>query len=64
MKRVRQENADFPRQSFGKLRKTAASWIRRVGGGEMASIFIAHGKATGDSLLDLYADREFSKLFE
>jgi hypothetical protein len=64
MKRVRQENADFPRLSFGKLRKTAASWMRRVGGGEMASIFIAHGKATGDSLLDLYADRQFSKLFE
>ena len=57
-------NADFPRLSFGKLRKTSASWMRRVGGGEMASIFIAHGKATGDSLLDLYADRQFSKLFK
>jgi len=64
MKRVRQENADFPRLSFGKLRKTSASWMRRVGGGEMASIFIAHGKATGDTLLDLYADRQFRKLFE
>ena len=66
MKRVRQEkdNSDFPRLSFGKLRKTAASWMRRVGGGEMASIFIAHGKATGDSLLDLYADRQFRKLFK
>jgi hypothetical protein len=38
--------------------------MRRVGGGEMASIFIAHGKATGDSLLDLYADRQFRKLFK
>jgi integrase len=66
MKRVRQEkdNSDFPRLSFGKLRKTAASWMRRVGGGEMSSIFIAHGKATGDSLLDLYADRQFRKLFK
>jgi hypothetical protein len=64
MKRVRQENADFPRLSFGKLRKTSASWMRRVGGGEMASIFIAHGKATGDTLLDLYADRQFRKLFK
>ena len=66
MKRVRQEkdHSDFPQLSFGKLRKTAASWMRRVGGGEMASIFIAHGKATGDSLLDLYADRQFRKLFK
>ena len=66
IKRVRQEkdNTDFPNLSFGKLRKTAASWMRRVGGGEMSSIFIAHGKATDDSLLDLYADRQFRKLFK
>jgi hypothetical protein len=66
MKRIRQEkdHADFPRLSFGKLRKTAASWMRRVGGGEIASIFITHGKATGDSLLDLYADRQFRRLFK
>ena len=64
MKRVRRDHPDFPRLSFGKLRKTSASWMRRVGGGEMASIFIAHGKATGDSLLDLYADRQFRKLFK
>jgi hypothetical protein len=64
MKRVREEHRDFPRLSFGKLRKTAASWVRRVGGGEMASIFVAHGKATDDRLLDLYADRQFRKLFK
>ncbi len=64
MRRVRQDHPAFPRLSFGKLRKTAASWMRRVGGGEMASIFIAQGKATGDSLLDLYADRQFRKLFK
>lgn len=62
--RVREKHPDFPKLSFGKLRKTSASWMRRVGGGEMASIFIAHGKATGDSLLDLYADRQFRKLFK
>jgi hypothetical protein len=64
MKRVRQDHEDFPRLSFGKLRKTAASWMRRVGGGEMASIFIAHGRATDDTLLDLYANRQFRKLFK
>jgi hypothetical protein len=30
----------------------------------MASIFIAHGKATGDGLLDLYANRQFRKQFK
>ena len=62
--RVRKDHPDFPDLSFGKLRKTSASWMRRKGGGEIASIFIAHGKATGDGLLDLYADRQFRKLFE
>ena len=62
--RVLKDHPDFPDLSFGKLRKTAASWMRRKGGGEIASIFIAHGKATGDDLLDLYADRQFRKLFE
>lgn len=64
MRRVREKHPDFPRLSFGKLRKTSASWMRRVGGGEIASIFITHGKATGDTLLDLYADRQFRKLFK
>jgi hypothetical protein len=65
LKRVRQEHNDFPRLSFGKLRKTSASWIRRVrgGGGEMGSIFLAHGKATADPLLDVYANRQFRRLF-
>jgi hypothetical protein len=65
LKRVRQENKDFPLLSFGKLRKTSASWIRRVrgGGGEMGSIFLTHGKATDDPLLDVYANRQFRRLF-
>ena len=54
---------DFPKLSFGKLRKTSASWVRKLGGGELASIHIAHGKATGDGLLDVYANRHFKKLF-
>jgi hypothetical protein len=64
LKRVRQEHDDFPRLSFGKLRKTAASWMRRVGGGEMGSIFLTHGKATDDPLLDVYANRHFRTLFK
>jgi hypothetical protein len=64
--RVRSNNAykDFPRLSFGKLRKTSASWVRRLGGGELGSIHISHGSATGDALLDLYADRQFRTLFK
>ena len=58
------EHKDFPRLSFGKLRKTSASWVRKLGGGELASIHICHGKATTDSLLDVYADRQFKRLFK
>ena len=58
-----EEHKNFPRLSFGKLRKTSASWVRKIGGGELASIHISHGKATTDSLLDVYADRQFKRLF-
>jgi hypothetical protein len=64
IKRVKAENRDFPKLSFGKLRKTASSWIRRIGDGEISSIFLTHGKATDDPLLDVYADRHFRKLFK
>jgi len=64
IKRVKVENRDFPKLSFGKLRKTASSWIRRIGDGEISSIFLTHGKATDDPLLDVYADRHFRKLFK
>src|ERR1035438_2972990 len=57
------EHKDFPKLSFGKLRKTSASWVRKIGGGELASIHISHGKATGDNLLDVYANRDFKRLF-
>jgi integrase len=61
--RAIEEHKDFPKLSFGKLRKTSASWVRKIGGGELASIHIAHGKATGDTLLDVYANRQFKRLF-
>ena len=64
LERVHQEHGDFPRLSFGKLRKTASTWIRKVGGGEMSSIFLTHGEATDDPLLDCYANRQFRKLFK
>ena len=66
IERVRsiEEHKDFPRLSFGKLRKTSASWVRRLGGGELGSIHISHGSATGDVLLDVYADRQFRTLFK
>ena len=57
------EHKDFPKLSFGKLRKTSSSWVRKIGGGELASIHISHGNATGDKLLDVYANRDFKRLF-
>ena len=64
MKRVRQDYPDFRKLSFGKLRKTASSLIRRFGDGETAGVFLCHGHPVkSDRLLDIYADRDFARVF-
>jgi hypothetical protein len=62
LKRVRKDYRDFPPLGFKYLRKTAATFMRRLAGGEVASMFLAHGKATGDDLLEIYAQRPFAKV--
>lgn len=63
--RVREDHPDFRRLSFGKLRKTAGNLIREVAGGEVAGIFLAHGKAVKtDDLADVYTNRPFAKVWE
>jgi integrase len=62
LKRVRKDYRDFPPLGFKYLRKTAATLMRRLAGGEVASIFLAHGKATGDDLLEVYAQRPFRRV--
>jgi integrase len=62
--RIRRKTPGFRKLSFNKLRKTASNWIRREAGGEIASIFLAHGKAVAsDDLLDVYTNRPFAKVF-
>ena len=65
--RIRKDQPDFPEFSFGKLRKTAANWIRqdrKHGGNEMSTLFLIHGNSSqDDENLDAYTDRDFRRLF-
>ena len=62
--RVQEDRPDFRRLSFNKLRKTAANMIREVAGGEMAGIFLAHGRAVKDDQLEVYTNRPFRQMWE
>jgi hypothetical protein len=64
LNRVRKDHADLPRLGFKYLRKTAATLVRRLAGGEAASMFLSHGRATADDLLDIYAAKPFGKVFK
>jgi hypothetical protein len=63
-RRVRKDRPDFPARSFGKVKKTADSWIREQFGGEVASLFVAHGEVVPDKLLDAYSNKPFLRLHE
>ena len=64
MKRIRKDHPDFPRYSFTTLRDTAADRIRHIAGGEVAAVFLMHGKPVKkDDLLDLYTNRPFGEVF-
>lgn len=63
--RVRRDHTDFRALSYNKLRKTAGNLVREVASGEVAAVFLCHGKPVQtDSLLDLYTNRPFAKVFE
>lgn len=62
--RIQAKHSDFPKLSFGKLRKTAGDLIRRFADGEVAGVFLAHGQAVkSDDLSDIYTNRPFGKVF-
>lgn len=63
IKRVRKDDAGFRALSFNKLRKTSSSWVRKHFGGEVTAIFLAHGRATEDALLEEYATRYFGPVW-
>jgi hypothetical protein len=65
VRRVRRDHRDFPRLSFGKLRKTGANFVKRFSDGEVAATFLCHGRAVKvDDLADVYTDRPIGKVFE
>lgn len=64
LRRIAKDKPDFRALSFNKLRKTAATLIRKVGGANVAKEFIAHGTPADDTLLDLYTDRYFLEVFK
>jgi hypothetical protein len=45
VRRVRRDHRDFPKLSFGKLRKTGANFVKRFSDGEVAATFLCHGQA-------------------
>ena len=62
---MRKDHPNFPNYSFSSLRDTASNRIRHIAGGEVAAVFLCHGKPVKeDNLLDLYTNRPFGKLFE
>lgn len=65
IERVRKDHPQFPNYSFKSLRKTAGNFMREAAGGEVAAVFLMHGKPVKtDDLLDLYTNRPFGKVFE
>jgi hypothetical protein len=64
LRRVRKDHPEFPALGFKYLRKTSATLVRRIAGGEAASMFLSHGRATSDDLLDLYAAKPFGRAFK
>jgi tRNA(Ser,Leu) C12 N-acetylase TAN1 len=65
IKRVRNDHPNFPNHAFKSLRITAGNLMREVAGGEVAAVFLMHGKPVkSDNLLDLYTNRPFGKVFE
>jgi hypothetical protein len=64
-KRVQKTKPDFRQLSFNKLRKTAGNLVRAEAHGEVAGIFLCHGRPVrSDELLDLYTNRPFGRVFE
>jgi hypothetical protein len=63
--RVVKNNEGFNRLSIKFLRKTGSTFIRAIAGGEVSSIYLAHGSPyKDDRTLDVYANCPYGKLFE
>lgn len=63
IKRVRKDHPNFPLYSFGKLRKTAAIRVIELADAETASMILAHGIQSEDTLLSAYVNIPWEKLY-
>jgi len=65
LRRIRDDDNNINKLSFGKLRKTGGDLIRRFSDGEVAGVFLMHGQAVKtDDLADVYTNRPFGKVFK
>jgi hypothetical protein len=61
--RVQKDHPDFRRLSFKRLRKTGGQLVRQRSDGEIAGVFICHGRPVlSDDLSDAYTNRPFGKV--
>lgn len=64
IRRIRKDKGDtFPKYSFGKIRKTAATEILRLADPHIASMLLAHHTVSEDELLRRYANLPWKDLF-
>ncbi len=64
IERAAAERLEMAQHSYRALRNTAANFIRRSYGGEVANLFISHGSPfEQDRLLECYTNRPFGRLF-
>lgn len=65
IKRIRKDKGEeFPKYSFGKLRKTAATEILRLADPHIASMLLAHKTVSDDELLRRYANLPWDNLYD
>jgi hypothetical protein len=65
--RIERETGESPAWwlSFKHLKKTAAQFVREVSDGEIAGVFLSHGKpVASDDLADVYSNRPFDRVAE
>lgn len=65
IKRIRKDKGEeFPKYSFGKIRKTAATEILRLADPHIASMLLAHKTVSDDELLRRYANLPWENLYD
>ena len=62
--RVQKDHPGFPRHGFNTLRDTSADMVRRIAGGEVASMHLTHRHQSRDRNLRRYTNPPRSNLFK